>query len=175
MLALTLQQPWAYAVRELGKTVENREWAPPPALVGQRFCIHAGRYDRLSPRRVHDQVFADLEGLHDARLLIEPMGRPLEERMMAQSGGIVAVVTLDRVSERNSGDPIEENPYRSDHRYGWVLRDVVPIEPVRCRGLQKLWKVQEPLRSIVRAKYEAAVQARRIRLPDPAPQRDLAL
>ena len=40
--ALTLHAGWAHAVAHLGKDVENRTWAPPKAILGQRIAIHAG-------------------------------------------------------------------------------------------------------------------------------------
>lgn len=48
MKALTLLQPWAWAVCHAGKRVENRAWHNAPgllavarSLVGQRFAVHA--------------------------------------------------------------------------------------------------------------------------------------
>lgn len=40
MLALTLRQPWASAITELGKDVENRKWTTPYRGV---LAIHAGK------------------------------------------------------------------------------------------------------------------------------------
>lgn len=47
--ALTLIQPWAHAIEQLGKRIENRGWAPPRWVVGQCIYIHAGaKLDRDS-------------------------------------------------------------------------------------------------------------------------------
>lgn len=43
MKALTLLNPWAQAIAYWGKDVENRTWAPPASLVGERIAIHAGK------------------------------------------------------------------------------------------------------------------------------------
>ena len=43
LLALTLQQPWASAVRDLGKRTENRSWPAPKRAVGSIIAIHAGQ------------------------------------------------------------------------------------------------------------------------------------
>lgn len=40
MTALSIQQPWAYAILFLGKPVENRTW---PTKVRGRIQIHAGK------------------------------------------------------------------------------------------------------------------------------------
>lgn len=42
MRAITLKQPWAYAVCHLGKQIENRDKRPPLGLIRQRVAIHAG-------------------------------------------------------------------------------------------------------------------------------------
>lgn len=45
MRALSVIQPWAYALLWLGKDAENRDWRSPPSadLVGRRFVIHASK------------------------------------------------------------------------------------------------------------------------------------
>lgn len=46
LFALSIQQPWAYAILALGKSVENRTWACPAWALGQRIIVHAGKaYD----------------------------------------------------------------------------------------------------------------------------------
>ena len=45
MLAITIRQPWAYAVIRLGKRVENRGKPDPwRKAIGQRVWIHAGTW-----------------------------------------------------------------------------------------------------------------------------------
>lgn len=47
--ALTLIQPWAHAIEQLGKRIENRGWVPPRWVLGRRIYIHAGaKLDRSS-------------------------------------------------------------------------------------------------------------------------------
>ena len=50
MKALTVIQPWAWAIAHAGKRVENRTWGPPRDVIGQRIAIHAGR--RLDDRAI---------------------------------------------------------------------------------------------------------------------------
>lgn len=51
MLALSIQQPWAWAICNLGKDIENRSW---PTKVRGQFLIHTGKkvnkdgYDYIS-------------------------------------------------------------------------------------------------------------------------------
>ena len=41
--ALSIKQPWADHILFDGKDVENRSWRLPPAMIGQRIQIHAGK------------------------------------------------------------------------------------------------------------------------------------
>jgi len=43
MYALTVKQPWAQAIAQFGKNVENRKARPPAALIGQRIAIHVSK------------------------------------------------------------------------------------------------------------------------------------
>ena len=40
MKALTIKQPWAWAITHGTKRVENRTWKPPFHIIGQRIAIH---------------------------------------------------------------------------------------------------------------------------------------
>lgn len=41
--ALTIWPEWAWAIRWLGKDVENRTWHPPKSIIGKRIALHAGK------------------------------------------------------------------------------------------------------------------------------------
>lgn len=43
MKALTVREPWATAILDGRKRIENRTWTPSQLLVGERFAIHVGR------------------------------------------------------------------------------------------------------------------------------------
>lgn len=45
MKALTVRQPWASLIVAGVKDVENRSWAAPERLVGERIGIHAAKFD----------------------------------------------------------------------------------------------------------------------------------
>jgi hypothetical protein len=54
---------------------------------------------------------------------------------------------------------VERDPW-TQGAWGWLLDDVVAIEPVSCPGNRKLWAVPAPIAEAVRAAEEAA-RARR--------------
>lgn len=43
MKALSIVQPWAWLIISSHKPVENRIWAPPKSLMGQRIVVHASK------------------------------------------------------------------------------------------------------------------------------------
>lgn len=125
LFALTLQQPWATAVRELGKRIENRSWRPPEHLVGEIIAIHAGR--------VFDEAGADWLAARTGK--------------MTTSGNVPlgAVVALARVEAvlMDSEDLWFSGPY------GWILSEVTPLEPIPCRGRPQLWTTPDEVWSSI--------------------------
>lgn len=120
--ALTLIQPWDWAVCFANKRVENRSWAPPRAIIGQRIALHRGvKFDR-----------------EDAQWLREEIGGEVPSK--AEPGGIVA--TFSVVGFTDAPRSIQ----RADqlvYAFGpccWFLADVqVLARPVPCRGAPGLW------------------------------------
>ena len=73
MRAVTLRHPWAYAVKMLGKDIENRTWDPGVSLkVGERFAIHAGKPPRANSCAASD--FAYWSEIAEALDWIESVG-----------------------------------------------------------------------------------------------------
>jgi hypothetical protein len=63
MYAITLKQPWAWAVAYAGKNVENRTWAPKASIIGTRIAIHAGMgFDRDGMIYLHESYHPPPEG-----------------------------------------------------------------------------------------------------------------
>ena len=124
MRALTLHQPWAWAICHAGKRIENRTWRPPKNMIGKRIAIHAGKtLDKL--------VLKALRWILDRPIEIDDI--PL--------GKIVAVATIDRVVTVNI-PPGQEKWF--DGPIGWLLRNVVVLpRPIPCTGHQSLWCIPD--------------------------------
>jgi hypothetical protein len=122
MLALTILQPWAWAILRGGKRIENRRWRPPPSLLGKRFALHAGKSTvELVSHDVRTFITKRTDGM-----TWEPDGLYL--------GAMVGTAKLIGVVQE-SRDPWFAGPY------GWVLDEVRELEaPIPCRGFQMLWK-----------------------------------
>lgn len=125
--ALTLLNPWAMAIARLGKTVENRTWAPTGTT---RLLIHAGKGD-------------DEAGYE---YLVHRLGQrydQLEEWVVPSA--IVAVADLARVCHvAETGVRCECPPlWAQPGQVHWLLEDVTPLpEPAPCRGFLGLWHPQ---------------------------------
>jgi rhodanese-related sulfurtransferase len=132
IMGITLQQPWAWAIHEMGKPIENRGWAPPEWMLGRYLAIHAGKkWDAEGAEWIHSRFFR----------------YPLREEMTF--GAIVAVAQLV--------DVVRESPSKwFVGPVGWVLDDVVAIEPVPCRGKQRLWALSREVYQQVRANWAKA-------------------
>ena len=135
MKALTLWQPWAHAIAHLGKRIENRTWRPPARLDGKPLAIHAGK-------TVDSEAVEDL--IDFGHLPLDFDGRQLTR------GAVVAVATFDRAIVRADHVP-DGQGFWWHGPVGWLLTNVVAIEPVACRGAQGLWDLPPGVEAAVRA------------------------
>lgn len=145
MKALTLKQPWAWAIANAGKRIENRTWPPPQSLIGERIAIHAGKS-------------VDIEGaanIHDATGIVLPM------RGLAR-GAIVATARLASAfyAERLSAVQLvalDDQVKWWCGPWAWCLEDVVRLDPVvPCSGKLGLWSVPEHLLGVVNEREREA-------------------
>ena len=112
--ALTVRQPWAWAIAHAGKDVENRTWR-----TGYRgpVAIHAGR------ARPDEQTVALVE-LLTGRISLPPLAY----------GAVIAVATLADIT-RNSG-----SQWAEPGAWHWHLTNVRPLaEPLPATGRHRLW------------------------------------
>lgn len=137
MKALTLWQPWAYAVAHLGKDVENRQWKPWAGIIGQRIAIHASKR----------WVKRDMEAWC-ASLVIHGLAEELPLAALAeQCGKVVATARVTEIVEA-SDSVWFTGPY------GWVLADVAVLKtPIACRGAQGMWDLPPDVFAMVEAQH----------------------
>jgi hypothetical protein len=150
MMALTVIQPWAWAICYLGKPVENRDWRPSDwyLRVGAKFAIHAGKMPSATRIR---EAFGGM--LQAGVVKVDQV--PSYEKLAAQEGAIVAVA--------HYGGAVREHPSRwFAGRFGWKLlgeREDTPMivlpRPVPCMGHQKLWTVPGDVLEAMRAQFRS--------------------
>ena len=111
--ALTVKQPWAWAILHAGKNIENRSWQNQYTL--GTIAIHAG------------SARVDLD------LLPRGVRRPSDDELV--HGAIIGVVDVVKVVERYRSKwfvgPL-----------GWLLENPRPLRrPIDCSGRLGLWEV----------------------------------
>lgn len=143
MKALTLWQPWSWAIAHAGKRVENRTWAPPASVIGQRIAIHAGK--KLDV------------GAHNS-LIAHDVACPADYEDGYVRGAVESVATIHGyvICEEGHAKAHGKADCRIVHNMwftgpiGWVLTDVVALPaPVPCRGAQGLWTLPADVESAV--------------------------
>lgn len=152
--ALSVRQPWAWAILHANKRVENRDWAPDPDYwtgPGLMLALHACKAGHLRPGKpIHyaDQldVLDDVKGMvaswHNAEAAGGPPAArsPLTPQMLLEHCGcIVGVMRIECVIDTWAELAKEQRPWFCG-RFGWVIGEVLALpRPIPCRGLQKLW------------------------------------
>lgn len=137
--ALSLRQPWAYAVLSMGKDIENRTWEPPLHIVGNRIWIHASKgLGRVAERLDPVQLLPPLS-----------LDTPLPTLEQLPLGAIVGHVRVAGFVRASSSrwfiGPV-----------GWQLEDPKTIEPIVCRGMLGMWFPQQELAAKLARALEAA-------------------
>lgn len=130
MKALTIRQPWAWAIFHAGKDIENRDW---PTRLRGRIAIHAAK--GMTFDEYHD--FCELQG----NILKAGFGSDVIVPAFdwLPRGVIVGTAEIvDCVSE--SGSPWFFG------NYGFVLKNAQPLDkPIPCRGALGFWDVPEDI------------------------------
>lgn len=122
MYALTIKQPWLYAIMHLGKRIENRTWRPPEKALKQRIALHAAIRD-------------DIEG---EEAIYKMTGHPIQWHLIGR-GCILATATLSGWVE-SSSDRWFAGPY------GWIFNNIHRLtKPAYCKGSQGLWQVPDEI------------------------------
>ena len=116
MKALSIQQPWSYAILYLGKNIENRTWN---TNFRGEFYIH-------SPQKFDLQAYELLENFYDLPTISD-----------LKRGGITGKVELVDVLK-----PEDNNLIWSDKgKYGLVLSNPIPIEFIPCKGKLNFFEI----------------------------------
>lgn len=153
LLGLTVHRPWGFGFSDLGKGIENRDWLPPEDQVGGWIALHAGlRLDMEA-----------LAWLREAGFELPDDGGPTGIVAVGHLAGAVELVDQGMrypLGDRAACRAIAESRLHGKPwlfgRFGWCFDEVVPVDPVPCRGAQKLWRVPADETELVRARFRAA-------------------
>ena len=168
LLALTLAQPWPWAVCELGKLLENRSWTDPRLVPGAWLAIHGGKVPPEGENRRFLEMTADVRWLvrnSPGRHLTPETIDDFDFRDWSRDEGIVAVCQVGRIYK-----PFEElefpdsfasgwrarNESGQDAQFAWMLENLSVLKnPVKVPGKQGLWPVTGETLEQVRAEARA--------------------
>ena len=133
MRALTVRQPWAWAIFHAGKDIENRSWSNRHTL--GTIAIHvSGNSDPIDelPRNVR---------------------RP--EKQALVRGAIIGVVDVAQVVERSRSRWFS-GPL------GWVLKHPRRLsKPIKCTGRLGLWNMSSKVERQLERQFGCRSKARR--------------
>jgi ASCH domain len=121
MRALSVKQPWAQLICDGRKSLEIRTWTTP--YRGPLIVVASLQWARDDEDAI---VWKDVDG---------------------ERGALVCLVTLEDVRHAaqdgsDDGAACCALPRRGAAPFAWVLRDPVPLRPVKCRGALGLYKLQ---------------------------------
>jgi len=118
--AISVMQPWPYAIFHLGKDVENRSWRLSQQYFGVPVLIHAGkRRDWDGDIYLRDELGFDF-----------PAELPL--------GGIVGVLVFDSCCADYS------SKWAVPGLFHWGIKTAMPLELLLCKGQLGFFKVDYP-------------------------------
>ena len=151
--ALSIRQPWAWAIATQEKDVENRSWQ---THYRGLIAVHASR--RLDEDAVIPAPAA-AEALQVLRAEVTLAHRLTPSAEHMRLGRIVAVAEITGCHE--DGECEREwgfcSPWAQRFQWHWQLSGVRPLaEPVPCKGALGLWRVPDDIESAIRAQLEAS-------------------
>jgi len=124
-VALSIRQPWAWAIVYAGKDIENRDW---PTKFRGPVCIHAAK------GMTKDEFNAFMRTIHDVSLTRPfPEGASVPHSSALERGGIIGVAEIVDCVDRS------DSPWFFG-RYGFVLRNAGPVDFIPCKGALGFFK-----------------------------------
>jgi|SRR5581483_1420720 len=154
MKAISLWQPWASLMAIGAKVIETRSWCPPAELNGHDLAIHAAlHFTREEQDLCFEEPFRTV--LTEAGL-IEPKRHTLPPtQFKLPLGAIVCVVRFDRAMPTEYITKQTDGPFYlsgreeafgnyGPQRFGLKTSNLRRLlEPVPCRGFQKIWNLDD--------------------------------
>jgi hypothetical protein len=121
MKALSIRQPWAWAILHAGKDIENRDW---PTRFTGTIAIHAAKGLTKDEHLLASMQIEEITGL-----------RPSAFPMLKERGFIVGVADIVGCVKDSNSDWFYGE-------YGFLLERVAVLpSPIYCKGALGFWEV----------------------------------
>jgi hypothetical protein len=121
--AVSINQPWPYAILYLGKDVENRTWNFPRKYLGKTVLMHASlAFDHNGYRWLVERGYSLPVCEHDF-----------------PTGGIVGSMTFSR-----NIVPGPRSPWAEPGRHWWPIASARPLKFFPCKGKLGFFIVDYP-------------------------------
>jgi hypothetical protein len=136
VIALSIRQPWAWAILYAGKDVENRSWALPAHMVGKRILLHASK---TCSRAEYEDASDTIEIVHGFRV------PPLAELDRGAVVGAFTLVGCFGPSEVGGGQ------WHIQGQFGLSIAKVSVLpSPVSCKGALGFFSVPPDVAKAIR-------------------------
>ncbi len=122
-LAISIRQPWAWAIIYAGKDIENRDW---PTKFRGPVCIHAAKGMTKDEYYYANRTIQHVVGAVDQAWLDRWLGVTAAPQRLNHGGIIGTAEIVDCVEASDS-------PWFFG-RYGFVLRNVRPVDFIPTKG-----------------------------------------
>lgn len=145
MYALTIQQPWIWAIEHAGKRIENRTCYPPRFILeGDAFALHAGKTfneDGFTGLREENIMVPDSEPLPLGCVCgIAKVKPPILKALYDDGHNVIQVIECGSQNRIQLGSQAKwfVGPY------GWPLTELEWLmDPIPCRGNQGFWRLPD--------------------------------
>jgi hypothetical protein len=131
MKALSIKQPWLYAITQLDKRIENRTWLFPRQIIGQTIALHASARD-------------DLTGY---AAIFEIAGVRVDMATLTRSCIVATATVVGFLRKQENGFSLRAGICSlTDDKWffgpiGWIFDDVQLLKyPIPARGALGLWE-----------------------------------
>ena len=142
MKAITIRQPWAWAIFNAGKNIENRTWE---TNFRGTICIHAGK---TLAKKAYEEGCLEIESLLSpsklSRFIIKKVSIEFPSYDEMPRGAIIGAVDIVDCVTQHSSKWFEKGGF------GFVLAHPILFEtPIPCNGQLGIWQLHEELLSEV--------------------------
>ncbi|HSR53063.1 MAG TPA: hypothetical protein VLV83_19745 [Acidobacteriota bacterium] len=137
--ALSIRQPWLWAIMAGHEPIENRTWKPHRRLIGRRLVLAAS----ASRRDWQGEWFHGV---------LKQLGIEAPETGSLVFGAAVGTVRVtgcdppfDPRQQSFGADERARGPWRAPEQFGWLLADPRPFpEPIPAKGRLGIWDIEIP-------------------------------